>query len=629
MKDSVLVSDNLWNEDIMDAQPAYPPIEPGKEFRILKLLPAPRPTEDLVCELETAKLLSPPEFEALSYVWGETTNRSFVNIRGERVGITTNLDEALRALRDPDHDRVLWVDALCIRQDDLEERSKHVKCMKEVYAACIRDLLWLGSEDSIIANARQGMIELGTLSDIDRRFEDPERQEPNPIEWRHFLAFFEIFQSCPVWNRIWIMQEVSFAPEVQLLAGHTSMSWTELEDFLDTEQYVQRYGIPDAFHAPLAHEMRTLKAFSDSIVYPHILAHQRRAVKGGGRGLGGSLLDVLARFRHAEATDARDKIYGLLGLCSDTIGIQSNYALSLRDVYIDCSVKLIEHSGNLDLLCQGPWEPLGNQFRNPDLPSWCPDYEHPGTSRILFAMRHIYAAGTDVVQIRRSTTLCGALSLEGYAVDELTVVRGMLRLPGVQTVLHWMPDQLLQRAIDKGHGNLADSLKHDNIPSKLGHTGDRLEDYWRTLSLDSKRKPSRRLRTEEIASLRGVFERWLVTPLEQYSSVFEDHGHSGMKLDLSIVDSGSGDIDVLHGARCGWRFAVSREGLYCMVPRVAQPGDHIAVLAGAKVPVILRPRDAQASSFTWLGTCYVHGFMDGEALDAKTSAGRKRRYEVI
>lgn len=66
-------------------------------------------------------------------------------------------------------------------------------------------------------------------------------------------------------------------------------------------------------------------------------------------------MDVLARFRFTDATDARDKIYALLGLASDRLGIDPDYRRSVRDTYIDCSKALMERDGNLDLICQGPW----------------------------------------------------------------------------------------------------------------------------------------------------------------------------------------------------------------------------------------------------------------------------------
>ncbi|KAK4541758.1 hypothetical protein LTR36_007467 [Oleoguttula mirabilis] len=413
------------------------------------------------------------------------------------------------------------------------------------------------------------------------------------------------------------------------------MPWAELEAFLDTDRYIDRYGVPDAFHGHFSHEMSIRTHFGDSVVYPHILAHQRRAVKGGGNEYGASLLDVLARFRHAGATDARDKVFGLLGLCSDTLGIQSNYSLSIRDVYIDCSVKLIKHHGNLDLLCQGPWELLGNEGRNPELPSWCPDYAHAGESRILFAQRDIYASGPELPQVPFAILSSGALVLDGFAVDDIAVVRGPVGAdtipgppfsPGVQTALLWMPDSLLREGIDQGHDDLASFLKYDNVPSRHCHTDNRLEEYWRTLTLDCMRMPSRRLREKELVTLRGVFQRWLVAPFDSYLTSFEDPGFTETK--ISFTGSGSGDFDPLHAAYHGWHFAVSRTGLYCMVPRVAKPGDHIAVLPGAKVPVLLRPRDAHSLTFEWVGACYVHGFMDGEALQPNNGIAKGRRYEI-
>ncbi|KAF2123042.1 heterokaryon incompatibility protein-domain-containing protein [Lophiotrema nucula] len=104
----------------------YRPLDDaGQELRVLVLLPAQTLSDPLVACLETTYLNAgrPPRFEALSYVWGAPEFTELIEISGAKRMITRNLSDALRRLRKRNIHRRLWVDALCINQDDVVEKS--------------------------------------------------------------------------------------------------------------------------------------------------------------------------------------------------------------------------------------------------------------------------------------------------------------------------------------------------------------------------------------------------------------------------------------------------------------------------------------------------------------------------
>ena len=182
--------------------PIYHAIDPGEGFRILALHPAKDLTNELVCSLIHTQLSNRPQYEALSYVWNQQpdpkpdsreshgtssvdqelnhlrhhhknpANSPTVTLSNQKIPISHNLDRALRFLRKEDYVRHLWVDALCIHQQDLEERSKHVQYMSEIYRHCTSDLLRLGSDRSIIDDAFAAMASLGDLKAINERIAD-------------------------------------------------------------------------------------------------------------------------------------------------------------------------------------------------------------------------------------------------------------------------------------------------------------------------------------------------------------------------------------------------------------------------------------------------------------------------
>lgn len=93
------------------------------------------------------------EFVALSYTWGSTENNAVIHLDGGPVPVTMNLLEALQALRFQDKSRVLWIDALCINQTDLEERASQVNIMRHIYQKAQNVIVWLGpaADDSRLA----------------------------------------------------------------------------------------------------------------------------------------------------------------------------------------------------------------------------------------------------------------------------------------------------------------------------------------------------------------------------------------------------------------------------------------------------------------------------------------------
>jgi hypothetical protein len=129
----------------------------AQEIRLMTLFPGTVSSEIRV-SLETVPFAEDDvhDFEALSYTWGLAENpvEIFIGASGLRVlSITQNLAEALPYLRYEDRSRVLWIDAICVNQQDLEERSRQVERMTDIFTKAPRVVVWLGLEfsDSSVA----------------------------------------------------------------------------------------------------------------------------------------------------------------------------------------------------------------------------------------------------------------------------------------------------------------------------------------------------------------------------------------------------------------------------------------------------------------------------------------------
>lgn len=137
--------------------------EGHKMFRLLTLHPG-LPGSVISCELEVVPICMSQPYEALSYVWGDPTVTKEIVLQGSPFRITTNLESALQHLRFADTARCLWVDAICIDQTNLKERSEQVQMMAEIYYGATRVLAWLGEADVYTEPAFDAVEQLCSLA---------------------------------------------------------------------------------------------------------------------------------------------------------------------------------------------------------------------------------------------------------------------------------------------------------------------------------------------------------------------------------------------------------------------------------------------------------------------------------
>ncbi|PVH83611.1 hypothetical protein DL98DRAFT_454726, partial [Cadophora sp. DSE1049] len=131
----------------------YQPLKAG-QVRLLKLLPGSQP-ERIRCKLVSGYLESKPSYEALSYSWGSSKDQHHdVWIDGVSAPVRDNLYDALLSLRRPCHERVLWVDAICINQSNDKERSSQIPRMGEIYGQADKVFIYIGAKSN---NSRQAL----------------------------------------------------------------------------------------------------------------------------------------------------------------------------------------------------------------------------------------------------------------------------------------------------------------------------------------------------------------------------------------------------------------------------------------------------------------------------------------
>jgi len=116
----------------------------SRSIRVLDLEPQTDPRQ-LFGTLRTACLSESPEFTALSYVWGtgiSETNQ--ITINGRQKSITQNCYNALAALCARHDALTIWVDSICINQQDNAEKNDQIQLMEDIYSWAQVVYIWLG-----------------------------------------------------------------------------------------------------------------------------------------------------------------------------------------------------------------------------------------------------------------------------------------------------------------------------------------------------------------------------------------------------------------------------------------------------------------------------------------------------
>ena len=119
----------------------YQGLKEPTHIRIMTLKPSLDPESPLHFSFRQASLVEVVgKYEAVSYTWGEPNfTHSLYCEDGARLLITENLHAAIKRLRFPDLERTLWVDAICINQQDVDERSAQVAIMGDIFQKARND----------------------------------------------------------------------------------------------------------------------------------------------------------------------------------------------------------------------------------------------------------------------------------------------------------------------------------------------------------------------------------------------------------------------------------------------------------------------------------------------------------
>ncbi|KAF5538732.1 het-domain-containing protein [Fusarium phyllophilum] len=333
-------------------------------FRIAELLPG-KESDPIECRVHPTSWsdASIPEYEAISYVWGDLNQKANIICHGKRLKVTQNLYNALGHFRQRDKSRYLWADAICIDQSHISERNAQVKQMRKIYENAKTVLIWLGP-DTPENDAETAMNSIRLISEFlyqklgistnglsarGNVYHEVVYQNrsliplPNEIKaitkdmWKSLAWLY----SHTYFTRVWVIQEINANQSRLVHCGHSTIEWDQVE-------LVAGYIIMEP-------------AFTTT--------ERLRKPK--------NWLYMLYLASNFSSTDPRDMIYGLHGLMSITHGselLYPDYDKSTVEVYMDSVAAAFVDMQNTDVLLYAPgtdhptWVPRWDRamlFRNP------------------------------------------------------------------------------------------------------------------------------------------------------------------------------------------------------------------------------------------------------------------------
>jgi hypothetical protein len=213
------------------------------------------------------------------------------------VSIRRNLLHALQHLRHAVEyssleKRMLWIDAICIDQQNVGERNHQVSQMGEIYSNAQRVVIWLGLASADSASA------LLFISSVSNSWKNVKGRSniPSMNRQSEFEAVRHLCQR-PYWRRLWTVQEILMANQAIIQCGFDSITWEEFSKFQVALEW-ERIPMPpqDDFS-----ELLETSAFS---LDRHQAAYRLNEA---------SLEVLVAAFSASECSELRDKIYGLAG----------------------------------------------------------------------------------------------------------------------------------------------------------------------------------------------------------------------------------------------------------------------------------------------------------------------------
>ncbi|KAL1603878.1 hypothetical protein SLS60_005470 [Paraconiothyrium brasiliense] len=559
-------------------------------------------------EIVTIKIPTDSEpfaFETLSYTWGAPSRVASLPLHNNPgvIGLTQNLSQAIPHLIHASQTGYLWIDQLCINQNDHREKGQQVSIMDKIYKAANRVIVWLGPADEQTTLIKEWLYELEQC--LASR-EDAHKTLPTHESYNHSIRMLVVrstwvstetdpkyaiaarrFWGRRWFRRGWVVQELLLSRAVIFLAGSDTFT---MQDLSDLQTLPPDMALPpimtdeDKDNTKAYDTLMSLKRFPFTDLQP------LRFLK--------FMAQVASEF---ETTELVDRLCAFLGML-DNSSFRPDYTRTIRYNFTAFAVSLAQTYGSIDFLSlwsaniDAKIESTPAELK--DFASWVPSFTWlpllapfrlaAGATRAFFSIvkwnaaagrKHVHKQDEDAVETER-------LHVRGKIIDRVACIS--------------------TAKIDRYFGDADDAYLDGivaQIKSDLAGSGFKV---WTTVDL---------VQFLNVISANGN------TPKESAEEVLglqKKEWSTGLVDNLGYNESLSSRLSIGRGRR----FATTLRGRMGLVPFIGsraqsaeEEGSVIAVLHGCIVPVVLERVGEKMDEWAVIGDCYIEGCMHGEAVD--------------
>lgn len=415
-----------------DDRPLYAPLDENRrEIRVLKVS---RPFQDgdgradtFQADLVCVSLDDDPSYLAISYAWGDPLIvghfESHHKGQERRVSYNKGVFDIIKTILARGTTLYLWIDALCINQEDLRERASQVEMMGTIFSRARQVVAFIGRANEISTRAMECILRTANciwahgflIDSATHQGIASLLSEIRPVarDWRSI----EGLNRRPWFHRLWIVQEIALGNDPVVVCGKHTFPWCALTIFIEFAYMLQRF--PAFTRVPSS----TRDAFTTTVrSLPNALgiSQARRGQMNEWLKIP-FLYSLFSLSRDFNSTDPRDRIYALLGLATAKKyrdALRPDYGIKVEDLFVKVARRMLMNEGNIRFLHMAG---IGHR-RSLSLPSWVPDWTSIPRNTVNLSGIPGQEGDTEVYQLRFSfdPTSPLVLTLHGRLTDSIS-----------------------------------------------------------------------------------------------------------------------------------------------------------------------------------------------------------------